>query len=105
MYNYLQECGFSLMFKEVVYSKGKTKGNCDSDLLMQAANDLYEGDLNKAIVVSSDGDYTPLIKTLMAKDRLEVILSPSPAATCSILLKRTSAPIAYINDQRALLEK
>jgi len=26
------------------------------------------------------------------------------AAKCSILLKRTGAPIAYINDQRSILE-
>lgn len=105
LYNHLQNCGFSLIFKEVIYSKGKTKGNCDSDLLMQAANDLYEGDLDKAIIVSSDGDYTPLVKTLMTKGKLQTILSPSPANKCSILLKRTGAPIAYINDQRSILEQ
>jgi uncharacterized LabA/DUF88 family protein len=104
LYNYLQNCGFSLVFKEVVYAKGKTKGNCDSDLLMQAANDLYEGDLGKAIIVSSDGDYAPLVKTLIAKGKLQTILSPSPANKCSILLKRTGASIAYINDQRRILE-
>ena len=71
---------------------------------MQASADLYEGDLNKAIIVASDGDYAPLIKVLMVKNRLETILSPAPAEKCSILLKRTGASIAYINDQRSLLE-
>ena len=105
LYTYLQECGFTLIFKDVLFDKtGKAKGNCDSDLLMQASADLYEGDLNKAIIVASDGDYTPLIKVLMVKNRLETILSPAPAEKCSILLKRTGASIAYINDQRSLLE-
>ena len=103
-YTYLQECGFTLVFKDVIYQGGKPKGNCDSDLLMKASADLYEGELEKAIIVSSDGDYAPLIKVLMAKAKLEVILSPSMAERCSILLKRTGAPIAYINDQRSLLE-
>ncbi len=37
LYAYLQASGFSLVFKDVVYQDGKPKGNCDSDLLMQAA--------------------------------------------------------------------
>jgi hypothetical protein len=60
--------------------------------------------LNKAVIVASDGDYAPLIKVLVAKNRLQTILSPAPAEKCSVLLKRTNAPIAYIDDQRSLLE-
>lgn len=86
------------------YEKGKAKGNCDADLLMQVTTDLYEGDLNRAIIVASDGDYTPLVKVLIEKDKLETILSPAPVKKCSILLKRTGAPIAYIDDQKDLLE-
>ncbi len=104
LYNYLQECGFDLVFKDVLYDTGKAKGNCDTDLVMQTTTDLYEGDLHKAIIVASDGDYAPLVKVLIGKDRLETILSPAPSSKCSILLKRTGAPIAYIDDQRHLLE-
>ncbi len=103
-YQYLQECGFTLVFKDVIYSRGKLKGNCDSDLLAKAFFDLYEGDLSKAVIVTSDGDYAPLVKALRDKDCLEVILSPSRADKCSILLKRTGAPIAYLNDQKNLLK-
>ncbi len=105
LYAYLQRCGFELQFKDVVYSEGLPKGNCDSDLLMKACIDLYEGDLNRAVIVSSDGDYAPLIKTLIEKGKLEIILSPAAPKDCSILLKRTGAPIAYINDQRLILEE
>ncbi len=106
LYAYLQECGFILVFKDVIYDKGngKPKGNCDSDLLAQAFQDMYEGDLNKAVIVASDGDYAPLVKALMNHSRLEVILSPSTREKCSVLLKRTNAPIAYIDDQKSLLE-
>lgn len=103
-YRYLQQCGFTLVFKEVLYENGRPKGNCDADLIMQAANDLYEGDLRKAIIVASDGDYAPLVKTLCSKQKIETILSPAPKGKCSILLKRTNAPIAYLCDQRSLLE-
>jgi len=45
-----------------------------------------------------------LIKFLQEKDKLKIILSPSIQKKCSILLKRTSAPIAYLNDKRLILQ-
>jgi uncharacterized LabA/DUF88 family protein len=104
MYTFLQDCGFTLVFKDVIYQDGKTKGNCDSDLLMQAAKDFYEGKLEKAVLVSSDGDYTPLVKMLAEKDAMATIFSPAPTAKYSVLLKRTGVPIAYLEDQRSILE-
>ncbi|PIP22647.1 MAG: hypothetical protein COX37_02905 [Candidatus Nealsonbacteria bacterium CG23_combo_of_CG06-09_8_20_14_all_39_17] len=105
LYTRLQECGFNLIFKEVVYDgDGKAKGNCDADLVLQIARDTYENKFNRAIIVSSDGDYAGLIKFLQEKDKLKIILSPSIQKKCSILLKRTSAPIAYLNDKRLILQ-
>jgi hypothetical protein len=104
LYAYLRNCGFTLVFKDVVYHDGKPKGNCDSDLLMQACVDLYEGDLGQAIIVASDGDYAPLVRVLLRKNRIRAVISPTPTKDCSILLKRTDAPIVYINDKRAILE-
>lgn len=71
---------------------------------MQAIDDAYEGKHGKALLVSSDGDYAPLVKKLQIREQFLGILSPAPAKKCSILLKRTNASIAYINDQRSLLE-
>ncbi len=105
LYKYLQECGYTLVFKEVVYdSDGKAKGNCDADLVLQAACDVYEKKYDKVIIVASDGDYASLVKFLLNKQKLSVILSPRNKEKCSILLKRTGAKIAYINDQRSHLE-
>jgi uncharacterized LabA/DUF88 family protein len=104
MYTFLQDCGFTLVFKDVVYQDGKTKGNCDSDLLMQAAKDFYEGKMDRAVLVASDGDYTPLVKMLAEKDAMRTIVSPAPTAKCSVLLKRTGVSIAYLEDQRSILE-
>ncbi len=104
LYSYIQECGFELIFKDVVYADGKPKGNCDSDLLMKASSDFYLGFLEKAVIVASDGDYAPLIKVLLAGGKLKAILSPSNPKRCSILLKRTGAPIAYLDDQKSNLE-
>lgn len=99
LYKYLQECGFTLIFKEVVYDgEGKAKGNCDADLVLQVACDTYENKFDKAIIVSSDGDYASLIKFLQEKNKLKIILSPSIQKRCSILLKRTNAPITYLDE-------
>lgn len=104
LYNYFTECGFILIFKDVLYQNGITKGNCDSDLLMKAVSDYYEGELDKAVLVASDGDYAPLVKMLQTKNSIKVVLSPAVAQKCSILLKRTGVPISYIQDQRSILE-
>ena len=105
LYTYLQECGFTLVFKEVVYDgSGKAKGNCDADLVLQATSDAYENKFNKAVIVASDGDYGGLVKFLKERDKLIVILSPGIEEKCSVLLKRTGAKIAYLSDKRSILQ-
>ncbi|MEK7118736.1 MAG: NYN domain-containing protein [Patescibacteria group bacterium] len=105
LYKYLQEIGFTLVFKEVIYDDGgKPKGNCDADLVLNAVCDAYEKSFNKAVLVTSDGDYAGLVKFLQKKNKLLSILSPRNSDKCSILLKRTNAKISYINDQRTILE-
>ena len=105
IYIYLQQSGFVLVFKEVVYDgDGKPKGNCDADLVLHATRDTYENKFAKAVIVSSDGDYASLVKFLIAQNKLKAILSPHTKNLCSILLKRTNAPIAYLADQKAILE-
>ena len=106
LYTYLQECDFTLIFKEVVYDgEGKPKGNCDADLVLQAMRDAYENKFDRAILVSSDGDYAGLIKFLKERSKLRTILSPHTKEKCSILLKRTNASITYLNDVRSFLEQ
>jgi uncharacterized LabA/DUF88 family protein len=105
LYKYLQESGFTLIFKEVVYDgDGKPKGNCDADLVLQTTRDAYENKFKKAVIVSSDGDYVSLVKFLRERESLEIILSPHTQKLCSILLKRTGVPIAYLNDQKRILQ-
>ncbi len=105
LYTKLQEAGYTLIFKEVVYdSDGKAKGNCDTDLVLQATKDSYEERFEKAVLVSSDGDYAGLVKFLFEKNKFLTILSPAPVKKCSILLKRTNTPIVYLNDKKNILE-
>ena len=58
LYKYLQEAGFILVFKEVVYdSDGKAKGNCDAELVLKTVSDYYTKAFAKCILVTGDGDF------------------------------------------------
>ena len=104
LYTHLQEAGYMLMFKEVTYDgDGKPKGNCDADIVVRAMRDAYENIFERAVLVSSDGDYAGLVSFLIEKDKFEAVLSPAIPAKCSVLLKRTGARIAYIDDQKTIL--
>lgn len=99
LYTSLQEVGFTLIFKEVVYDgSGHAKGNCDADFVLQSVIDSFENNCEQQILVTSDGDYASLVKFLYNKNKLRVILSPSIKEKCSILLKRTNVPLTYLND-------
>jgi uncharacterized LabA/DUF88 family protein len=99
MYETLQKAGFTLIFKEVIYDgDGKPKGNCDADLVLRATRDVYENFCEKLALITSDGDYASLVEFLQEKNKLKIILSPGIPERCSILLKRTNAPITYLND-------
>lgn len=102
LYKRLQEAGFTLVFKETTFDgQGRVKGNCDADLVLQAVRDYYEHHFDQALLVSSDGDYASLVKFFHENNKLRAILSPSNR--CSILLKRTNSPIAYLSEQKSLL--
>ncbi|MFA5750894.1 MAG: NYN domain-containing protein [Candidatus Paceibacterota bacterium] len=104
-YMQLWNLGYELIFKEVVYSRiKKAKGNCDSDMVVKVMKDYIEGVFDKAIIVSSDGDFAPLVRFLMEKEKIKVIISPSPAKRCSILLKKIGISISYLSDRCETLE-
>lgn len=99
LYSYLQECGFHLIFKEVTYNgAGEVKGNCDAELVLRAARDAYENAFERAVLVTSDGDYACLVSFLSQKRKFAVLISPREK--CSILLKRLGIPIVYLETQK-----
>ncbi len=40
-YEYLQESGFILIFKQTISVGGTVKGNCDAELVLKAVSDFY----------------------------------------------------------------
>lgn len=103
LYDRLQESGFILVFKPTIPdADGKIKGNIDADLVLKVVAEINE--YNKAIIVSSDGDFYSLVQYLIDKNKLEIVLSPD-IENCSTLLKQSAKDrIRFMNDLRAKLE-
>ena len=100
LYTFLQEAGYTLVFKETTYdSDGRVKGNCDAELVLHAVCDMYDGACTQSIIVAGDGDYACLVKFLSEHGKLKVVLAPNNSK-CSILLKRLNTPITFLNTLR-----
>ena len=99
LYTFLQEAGFTLVFKETTYGgAGKVKGNCDADLVLKAVVDYYEKQFEKAIIVASDGDYAGLVNFFKEKNVLLALISPNNK--CSFLLRKLNISLVYLDNQR-----
>lgn len=99
----LQEAGFILKFKPTIPdADGKIKGNIDADLVLRATLEL--SDYDKAVIVSSDGDFYSLVQHLYENNKLEVVLSPDEE-NCSNLLKQTAKEkLRFMNNLQNKLE-
>jgi uncharacterized LabA/DUF88 family protein len=90
LYSSLQKDGFVLIFKPTLPDRdGKIKGNIDADLVLGLMIDLKESNFDKAVVVTSDGDFHSLVKYLYDQGRLLWVISPY-RKTCSVLLKKSA---------------
>lgn len=103
MYRDFQNMGYTLIFKPTLPDKdGKTKGNCDAELVLQAMIDLNT--YNEAVIVTGDGDFQCLVKYLRKIGKLGFVISPNKK-WCSILLKREARHShVFIEEMRPKLE-
>lgn len=104
LYIHLQEAGYILILNPVIYNVvGRARGNCDADLISQAM--LEEEHFNKAVIVTSDGDFSSLVKHLYKADKLAMVLSPY-IETCSTLLKKEAKEkINYMDNLKEKIAK
>jgi len=69
--------GYTMLYKKVtILPDGTIKGNVDIDIAIRSIFDLFECELQKAIIVSNDGDYNTLVDVLKERsvfDRLLVV--------------------------------
>ncbi len=103
LYSFLQKAGYVLIFKPTLPDKdGSIKGNIDADLVLQAMIDYNNYD--KAIIVTSDGDFYSLVKYLYENKKFKFVISPYKQ-TCSALLKKSAKEkIIFMDNLRKKLE-
>lgn len=104
MYRRFQEEGYICIFKPTLEIKdGKTKrvkGNVDAELVLHTMIEYPNYD--KAVLVTSDGDFYCLVEYLVNKNKLLKIIVPNKRY--SSLLRKFSSYIANINLFREKIE-
>jgi uncharacterized LabA/DUF88 family protein len=103
LYDNLARWEFDIVFKPVVTTiDGKIKGNVDADLVLKAVTEVDK--YNKAVIVSSDGDFYSLVNYLSERGKLEVVIT-SEMESCSRLLQEAAGKnIRFINEMQKKLE-
>jgi len=72
LYQYLRSCGFEIVFKEIAKdANGKPKGNVDVDLTLHTI--LKVSEYEQAVLVTSDGDFAPLVEHLLLVNKLNIM--------------------------------
>lgn len=97
LYTHLQSSGFILHFKTVIVTQsGQIKGNVDGHMIVETMKTMKKYD--KAVIVTGDGDFEPLVSYLIDEKKLAKVIAPS-VRNCSSLLRRLpSEYLAYISD-------
>lgn len=104
IYDELQKAGFVLKFKPVLPNgKDGVKGNVDADLVLQAMTDYPNYD--KAVLVSSDGDFYSLTRYLYDNNKLLAVLSPHRKTCSSLLRKSAKDKMVYMDKLENKLSK
>lgn len=105
LYTQLQKAGFILIFKPTVqyFENGKqtVKGNVDAELVLHAAAIQYTN-YDKAIIISSDGDFACLVQFLVDRNKLLHVITTHHKY--SKLLKPFSTYIVEISQLKSSLE-
>ncbi len=103
LYANLKRYGFELIFKPPLKDKdGNYKGNVDAELVLQAMIDLkkYDG----AVIVTSDGDFSCLVKYLNEVGKLKRLLAASRYGCSKYLRQAAGSKVDYMDDLKNKLE-
>jgi len=103
MYLGLERDGYEMMYKPISFIEGgKIKGNCDTELTLQAV--LDKPNYDKAVIITSDGDFSCLVKHLIACDKLYRVISPCLKGCSHLLKEAAGVKIDFLDKVRDKLE-
>jgi uncharacterized LabA/DUF88 family protein len=104
LYSKLQKYGFILIFKPTTKDfSGSIKGNCDGDLILHTIIEMENYD--KAVIITSDGDFYSLIRYLYSKEKLEMVLSPHIKNCSKLLRKEAKEKINFMDNLKNKIGK
>ncbi len=75
MYEFIEKAGYCIIFREISKTATGIKGNCDSDLIFRLGMEFWNFD--KALIVSGDGDFFPILEVLYELKKLAVVMAPN----------------------------
>ena len=84
-------------------SEERYKADVDSFLTMQVISDMDS--FNKAVIITSDGDYDELVKRLYRQNKLKLLFAPCKTGCSTLLKKAAKEKIAFMDEYRDGLEK
>ena len=104
IYDELQKAGFVLKFKPVLPNGDSgVKGNVDADMVLQTMIDFPNYD--RAVLVTSDGDFYSLARYLYDNKKLLAVLSPHRSTCSSLLRKSAKDKMTYMDSLQEKLSK
>ncbi len=97
LYAKLASQGYVLKYKEVAIHEDEIKGNVDVNLTLQSMIDI--NDYQRAVMITSDGDYACLVEYLHSKGKLECLIACSRGGSSYLLRKlHGKIRIFYLDD-------
>ena len=79
------------------------KSDCDSLMTLQIMSVLNIFD--KAVIITSDGDFDNLVKRLLQQDKLRLVFAPCKEGCSGLLVSAARGRIDFIDGYKKLLEK
>ncbi len=103
LYRLLQDDGYTLIFKPVITDvDGKCKGNVDAELVLHSMIEYPNYD--KAVLVTSDGDFACLAEYLVGNEKLKIVLSPIHEKCSFLLRNKAKEKIDFLDNLKGKLE-
>lgn len=103
LYKSIVDAGYIPVFKPTLtITRGNSesvKGNTDAELVLHCARGMYKDEFDKAVIITSDGDFYCLIKELVTHDKLHRLIIPN-RKRYSQLLKEFSTDMDFLDALR-----
>lgn len=104
LYSMLQESGYIIIFKPTITrSDGEIKGNVDAELIVECWR--REKEYSKAIIVTGDGDFTPLVNILRDKQKFDMVIAPNLKYSSSLLRKAAGSRILFMDEIKSKVQR